>query len=72
MRGFIMARKGVSNVRVGPWICDPKYGELAENLLNALTSEVEGSKIWVGVPEHNRLISGYFRIKNVHSDDFKP
>ncbi len=55
IKGFIMARKGVSNIRVGPWICDPKYGELAEHLLNALTSEVEGSKIWVGVPEHNRL-----------------
>jgi GNAT superfamily N-acetyltransferase len=55
IRGFIMARNGVSNVRVGPWICDPKYGELAEKLLNALTSKVEGSKIWVGVPEHNRL-----------------
>ncbi|MCX6642335.1 MAG: hypothetical protein NTV15_02975, partial [Candidatus Bathyarchaeota archaeon] len=55
IRGFIMARRGVSNVRVGPWICDPKYGELAEYLLNALTSKVEGSKIWIGVPEFNKV-----------------
>jgi GNAT superfamily N-acetyltransferase len=55
IRGFIMARLGTSNVRVGPWICDPKYGELAEYLLNALASKVEGSKIWVGIPEFNRL-----------------
>jgi GNAT superfamily N-acetyltransferase len=55
VRGFIMARRGSSNVRVGPWICDPKFGELAEYLLNALASKVEGSKIWVGIPEFNRL-----------------
>jgi GNAT superfamily N-acetyltransferase len=55
IRGFIMARLGTSNVRVGPWICDPKFGELAEYLLNALASKVEGSKIWVGIPEFNRL-----------------
>lgn len=55
IRGFIMARIGVSNVRVGPWICDPIYDELAEYLLNALVSKVEGSKIWVGVPEFNKL-----------------
>ncbi len=54
VRGYIMAKPGVSNVRVGPWICDPKYGELAEPLLNALTSKVEGRKIWVGLPELNK------------------
>ena len=55
IRGFIMAKIGASNIRVGPWVCDPKHGELAEYLLNALTSRVEGSKIWVGVPGSNRL-----------------
>jgi predicted N-acetyltransferase YhbS len=54
IRGYVMAKPGVSNVRVGPWICDPKYVELAEPLLNALTSKVEGRKIWVGLPELNK------------------
>jgi len=55
VRGFIMAKPGVSNVRVGPWVCDPKFGEMAEPLLNALTSKVERQKIWVGVPEFSKV-----------------
>jgi ribosomal protein S18 acetylase RimI-like enzyme len=53
IQGFIMAKLGASNVRVGPWIWNPDFGDLAEPLLNALTSKVEGRKIWVGVPEFN-------------------
>jgi predicted N-acetyltransferase YhbS len=54
MYGFIMAKPGISNVRVGPWICDPKHGEYAEPLLNALSSAVAGRKLWVGIPEQNK------------------
>ncbi|MCX6649925.1 MAG: GNAT family N-acetyltransferase [Candidatus Bathyarchaeota archaeon] len=53
--GFIMAKPGVSNVRVGPWICDSKHAEYAEPLLNALSSKVDGRKLWVGVPELNKV-----------------
>ncbi|MGD0805184.1 MAG: GNAT family N-acetyltransferase [Candidatus Bathyarchaeia archaeon] len=54
VRGFIMAKVGTSNVRVGPWICDPAFSDMAEPLLNALLSKVEGRKIWIGVPEFNK------------------
>jgi hypothetical protein len=54
IRGYIMAKPGASNVRVGPWICDPKYAEFAEPLLNALSSRVDGRKVWVGLPEFNK------------------
>ena len=54
IRGYIMAKPGASNLRIGPWICDSKYIELAEPLFNALTSKAEGSKIWIGLPEFNK------------------
>lgn len=54
MHGFIMAKPGASNVRVGPWICDPKHGEYAEPLLNALSSAAAGRRLWVGIPEQNK------------------
>ena len=54
VRGFIMAKPGASNVRVGPWICDPKFSDMAEPLLNALTSKIERQKIWVGIPEFSK------------------
>jgi len=54
VKGYIMAKPGVSNVRVGPWICDPKFSEFAEPLLNALTSKIEEKKIWIGLPEFNK------------------
>jgi ribosomal protein S18 acetylase RimI-like enzyme len=54
LHGFIMAKPGASNVRVGPWICDPKHAEYAEPLLNALSSKVDGRKLWVGIPETNK------------------
>ena len=54
LHGFIMAKPGASNVRVGPWICDPKHAEYAEPLLNALSSKVDGRKLWLGIPEINK------------------
>lgn len=54
MHGFIMAKPGSTIVRVGPWICDPKHGEYAEPLLNALSSAVPGRRLWVGIPEQNK------------------
>jgi predicted N-acetyltransferase YhbS len=54
VRGYIMAKPGASNVRVGPWICDPKYIQFSELLLNALTSKTEGRRIWIGLSEFNK------------------
>lgn len=54
VHGYIMAKPGVSNVRVGPWICDPKHAEYAEPLLNALSSKADGRKLWLGIPELNK------------------
>lgn len=62
LRGYIMAKPGASNVRVGPWICDPKHFEYAEPLLNALSLKVDERKLWLGIPELNKasvkIISG--------------
>lgn len=65
IHGFIMAKPGVSNVRVGPWICDPKKPEYTEPLLNALSSQVDGRKLWVGIPEMNKA-----SIKIIEAKDF--
>jgi ribosomal protein S18 acetylase RimI-like enzyme len=54
IRGYIMAKPGTKNIRVGPWICDPKYGEFAEPLLNALASKTESRNVWIGLPEFNK------------------
>jgi len=68
VKGYIMAKPGASNVRVGPWICDPKHIEFAEPLLNALTSKAEGKKMWIGLPEFNEAAvkivegTGYVRM----------
>ena len=68
VKGYIMAKPGASNVRVGPWICDPKHIEFAEPLLNALTSKTEGMKMWIGLPEFNEAAvkivegTGYVRM----------
>jgi GNAT superfamily N-acetyltransferase len=62
VKGYIMAKPGASNVRVGPWICDPKHIEFAEPLLNAIMSKTEGMKMWIGLPEFNeaavKLVEG--------------
>ncbi len=63
IHGFIMAKPGVSNVRVGPWICDPKRPEFVEPLLNALSSKVDGHKLWIGIPEGNRASVKIIEVK---------
>ncbi len=52
--GFIMAKEGEGRTRIGPWICKPNEGGIAENLLHRLMDEVAGSTVWAGVPEGNR------------------
>ncbi|MCW3990208.1 MAG: GNAT family N-acetyltransferase [Candidatus Bathyarchaeota archaeon] len=52
--GFIMAKEGEGRSRIGPWICEPDEGGIAENLLHRLMDEVAGSMLWAGVPEGNR------------------
>lgn len=52
--GYIMAKKEINEIRVGPWICDPRHTEIAEELLKAILNKAEGMKIWVGVPKGNK------------------
>ena len=52
--GYIMAKRGLNEIKVGPWICDSKYTEAAEELLKAILNEGKGMKIWVGVPSGNK------------------
>ncbi|MFP3951634.1 MAG: GNAT family N-acetyltransferase [Candidatus Bathyarchaeia archaeon] len=51
--GFIMGKEGRDNVRVGPWICVPRYRDHAERLLLSLINSRIEETIWIGVPEAN-------------------
>jgi len=53
LTGYIMAKRGLNEIKVGPWICDPKHVEIAEELLRAVLNEGNGMKVWVGVPSGN-------------------
>ena len=53
-RGYIMAKRGESNVRIGPWIYEPSRVKLAGGLLERLMDAAAGERLWVGVPEGNR------------------
>lgn len=50
--GYIMAKHGKTNIKIGPWQSkDPK---IAEELLFSVMNQVEGSDMWVGLPEGNK------------------
>ena len=51
--GYIMAKRGKSNVKIGPWICKPGQGGVAEELLYSVMNMVQGEDLWVGLPEGN-------------------
>jgi len=51
--GYIMAKRGLNEIKFGPWICDPKHVDIAEELLRAVLNEEKGMKVWVGVPSGN-------------------
>jgi len=51
--GYIMAKAGEGVYRIGPWICEPGRPEVAESLLHRLMSEVDGQRLWAGVPGVN-------------------
>jgi predicted N-acetyltransferase YhbS len=50
--GYIMAKHGKTNVKVGPWLC--KGPVVAEELLKSVMNQVVNSDLWVGLPEGNR------------------
>jgi len=54
MAGYIMAKRGLNETKIGPWMCDPKQTEIAEELLKAILNEANGMKVWVGVPSGNK------------------
>ena len=49
LTGFIMAKEGEGFHRIGPWICDPKRTDVAEDLLRCLMDELAGERLWAGV-----------------------
>jgi predicted N-acetyltransferase YhbS len=51
--GYIMAKRGKSNVKIGPWICKSGHGGVAEELLYSVMNMVQGEDLWVGLPEGN-------------------
>jgi len=54
VRGYIMVKRGESNVRIGPWVCEPSRVELAGGLLRRMMDSAAGERLWIGVPEGNR------------------
>jgi GNAT superfamily N-acetyltransferase len=65
--GYIMAKPGKTDVRIGPWICMPGHGDVAEELLHSLMNQVQGEGLWIGLPEGN--IDG---VRILESNGFKP
>jgi len=51
--GYIMAKEGASNTKIGPWIAEPDH-ICAEKLLYAVMNQRVGEEIWVGTPEGNK------------------
>jgi ribosomal protein S18 acetylase RimI-like enzyme len=53
--GYVMCSQTENGYRVGPWVCDPAYSEVAQALLlKCLSTLDESGRISVGVPEVNR------------------
>jgi GNAT superfamily N-acetyltransferase len=65
--GYIMAKRGKTNIKIGPWICKPGHSEVAEELLFSVMNQVQGEAIWVGLPEGN--VDG---VSILESNGFKP
>jgi len=53
VRGYVMAKRGESNVRIGPWICEPSRTDLARGLLRSVMDAAADERLWIGVPEGN-------------------
>ncbi|MBA7601199.1 hypothetical protein ES703_08266 [subsurface metagenome] len=53
VRGYIMAKRGESNIRIGPWVCEPSKVELAGGLLQRMMDSAAGERLWIGAPEGN-------------------
>ena len=51
--GYIMAKEGLSNTKIGPWIAEPRH-QCAEKLLYSVMNQRVGDEIWVGTPENNK------------------
>ena len=51
--GYIMAKRGKTNIKIGPWICEPGNSDVAEELLFSVMNQVQGEEVWVGLPEEN-------------------
>jgi predicted N-acetyltransferase YhbS len=45
--GYIMAKRGKSNVKIGPWICKSGHSGMAEELLYSVMNMVQGEDLWV-------------------------
>jgi predicted N-acetyltransferase YhbS len=67
LMGYIMAKRGKSNVKIGPWICKPCHYDVAEELLFSVMNTVLGEDLWVGLPEGN--VDG---VRILESNGFKP
>jgi predicted N-acetyltransferase YhbS len=63
VRGYIMAKRGGKNVRIGPWVCEPSRAEKAKGLLRRMMDAAAGEKLWIGVPEGNEASA---EILNAH------
>lgn len=51
--GYIMAKQGKDQVKIGPWIAKKGYSNEAEELLYSIMNQRVGESLWLGVPEAN-------------------
>ncbi|MFX1513281.1 MAG: GNAT family N-acetyltransferase [Promethearchaeota archaeon] len=52
--GYIMAKKSIKMYKIGPWICNPDYEEIAGKLLRTVMNKANYNLIWVGLPGVNK------------------
>jgi predicted GNAT family acetyltransferase len=52
--GYIIAKPGKCQIKLGPWIAKQGYSLEAEQLLYSVMNKRVGENLWVGVPQANR------------------
>lgn len=61
-KGYVMCRNAEFGFKLGPWVCNPKEPEVAEELLlSCLASLKPDANVYVGVPAVNKVAVGLLR-----------
>ena len=51
--GFLLSKRSINDVDIGPWVCEPKYFNQSLELLKAILNSANGMKINMGTKAKN-------------------